>query len=703
MSLLPDKQKLIYISGFLTIFPGLIQVSIVESSQATVKLLVNQRQTRVWPEIMGINLNPGAGPKAITDPKNITAVKKIGIKSVRFPNGCVADRYNWKAVDGSKQISVDQFLTFCEAIGAESYYTLNLQGGTHNKKGTSLEGADLKEVIKYQHIAPNPCGWTNYHFGTLAEAVELVKKYTIERALAGKRPILCYEMGNENWGQATTDWPPEVYAATIAEYARALREVVSDAQAKYTELADLELYIIAVGYPLMGNNQDPKQAANHEINVRWTREINALYQAGLIDAVQDHFYPYSNLGFDYLIWSHFNLQNILFARRGVSNPLLGGYRNEDIAFDMPIEITEWNAKCWGELKKAVSGTQNLEFEEQTKGWDTDRSAINGKVKLQTAKEAGRHKAGLRISANKSVSGTSTIFQRFDWKPTKSNRVFVAAWIRTDQPRKVALSIKTVNKNGELGSVLEETGRRHAWRSGHWHKIIAGGKVPEGVKQLAVCFDLNGPGIQADIDGVELFFWNNEHGVNPAAVATPAQQLFLVDAFRLMIEHGIRRSHLHHLFGSYPCGIMLHNGQIKDSYKVFELFANCLGTHTVKTTVKCDTFDYDCQADKWSTPFNALAPDVKNVPLLSALATRDKDYVYVLMINRSTDQYVKINLQLQDGQAVDPVSVRSLVCEDFDVPGVKLIHKEVLFSEVQALELTPHSAHMFKLKLDNNIR
>ncbi|UCD30489.1 MAG: hypothetical protein JSV03_08485, partial [Planctomycetota bacterium] len=528
MFLLSVRQRLTYFSMFLFVVLGLTGLNLAESSHATVELFVKQRQICVWPEIIGINLNPGAGPKAIANPQNINAVKKIGIKSVRFPNGCVADLYNFKAADGQKQISVDQFLDFCEAIDAEPYYTLNLQGGTENKEGAPPEGTDIDEVIKYRHTAPNPCGWTNYHFGTLAEAVELVEKYTVQRALASKRPILCYEMGNENWGQAVTDWPPEVYAATIGKYARAIREVVANARSKYEPLKDLKLYIVAVGYPLVGNNQDPKQATNHDVNVRWTQEINMLHQAGIIDAVQDHFYPYSNLGYDYLIWSYFNLQNIFYARRGVSNPLLGGYRDQDLAFEMPIEITEWNAKCWGEMKKSIPGIKNLEFEKDTEGWQTETTPAGYKARFETLKEAGRHKMGLLIATDKQARGTARIFQRFDWKKTKANSVSVSAWVRTDKPDKLSLSTITVEKDGQLGAALEQTGQRRAWWAGRWHKIIAGGKVPEGTKRLAACLQLEGPDTQADIDGVELFYWNNERGVNPAAVNTPAQQLFLVD-------------------------------------------------------------------------------------------------------------------------------------------------------------------------------
>ncbi len=665
-------------------------------SKAVIDVFAASRQQRVWPEIIGINLNPGAGAAAIQNPEVIEAVRKIGIRSVRFPNGCVADRYNFKAADGKKQISVEQFLTFCEAIGAEPYYTLNLQGGTENKEGPPPDGADLDETVRYRHLAPNPCGWTDYHFGTLAEAVELVQEYTVERALEGRRPILCYEMGNENWGQATTDWWPELYAATIAEFARAIREVVRKARKQNDTLEELRLHITAVGYPMMGNNQDPTQATNREINVRWTREVNALHQAGLIDAVQDHFYPYNGTASDLLVWSHHNLQNILRARRGVANPGLGGYLDEALGYRMPIEITEWNLKCWGERRKTDLKAANLEFEEGFTGWDVQLDEAGKSV--WAIREAGRHGAGLRLASPKKTEKPLTLYQAFDWKDKKAKKVFASAWVRTDSPENLALWLVAVNEDGSLGKPLEDSGERHAQRAGHWHKIVVGGKVPDGASRLAVGFSLVGPDAQADVDAVELFYWNAEHKLAPTGVDTPAQQLFLVDAFRVMIEHGIRRSHLHHLFGSYACGTMYRDGRTKDNYKVLEFLAGRLGTHTVRTAVKCETFDHDCLADRYATDFNAIAPDVKGVPVVSALAMRDDRRLYVLAINRTTDVRVEATIRVHGARIVGTGFARRLTCKDFDVPGVRVGEYRRPVGESVKHGLAPHSAYLLKLKL-----
>jgi len=662
---------------------------------ATIEVFGDTPERVIHPEIIGINLHPQMGAY-IADPKVVQAVRRIGIRSIRFPCGCEADRYNFKAPDDEKRILVDEFLAFCEAVGAEPYFTLNLQGGTENREGPPPAEAPLEEKIKYRHTAPNPCGYKNYYFGTLAEAVELVQKYTIDRVLAGERPLICYEMGNENWGQAKSDWPPELYAATIAEYARTLRQLVADAREKNASLADLRLHITAVGYPTMGNNMDPTQATDRDINLRWTQALNALHESGLIDTVQEHFYPYSVDGLDLLIWSHHNLANIFYTRRGVPNPALGGYRDEALAYGMPIEITEWNLKCWGERRKMVAA-KNLDFEEGVAGWEQQVDRRSGSVRAVSG--AGRHGKGVRMVAARENESPILLTQSFDWKNKKAKRVFASAWVRTDQPDRLTMRLLPVKADGTLGEPTDDFSQRRPWRGGHWIRMGVGCTVPEGTSRLAVIFALAGPKAKVDVDAVEIFYWENERGLAPAAVNTASQQLLLVDAIRVMLAHGIRRAHLHHLFGGSACAILLREGKAKDNYRVFEFFADHLGETTVKTVVQCDAFTYDSRADKWATDFNAIAPDVADVPVVSALGMRDERYVYVLAINRTTDQPVQARIQLRNVRSGKQASVRALVCQDFDLPGVRLVERKLTGVDASfTYRLGPHTAYLFKLAL-----
>ncbi len=296
--------------------------------------------------LFGINVHPVADKPLMSRPEFIRAVRSLGIKSCRFPNGCVADIYNWREPRRG-WATVDEFLDFCDAVGAEPYYTLNLQGGTEGLEGPVPKDVSLEERIKYKHTAPNPCGNTDYTFDTLKDTLDFLRNYTIDRALAGKRPVLHYEMGNENWGQARTDWPPEIYSRTVEVYAKAMRAVLEEAKKNHPQLEKLNLYIVAVGYPVMGNNMKLADTPDRDINIRWTRELNRLYSENIIDAVQEHFYPYASANGGSLAWVVHNLHNIIYARKGLANERLNGYRDPEIAYNMPMEHTEWNIKCWG--------------------------------------------------------------------------------------------------------------------------------------------------------------------------------------------------------------------------------------------------------------------------------------------------------------------------------------------------------------------
>lgn len=664
---------------------------LAQAPAATIDVHAGAAVQRVWPEVMGINLDYG-GAAALKNPQAIAAVRHAAIRSLRFPNGCEADRYDWKA-DNARKMTVDQFLAFCDAIDAEPYYVLNLQGGTEGRDGTPPAGAPLDEVIKYRHRAPNPCGYTDYYFGTLAETLALVQRFTIERAAAGKRPILTYEMGNENWGQGRTDWPPEIYAATVAAYAQAMRAAVEDAKRQRPVLKDLRLHITAVGYPMVGNNQNPLEATDRDVNVRWTREVNALFDAGHIDAVTDHPYPFGHTGTDLLVWTNHNMQNIYLARRGLANPRLGGYRDEALAYRMPIEITEWNLKCWGSHRRKDFGAKNLEFEEGLADWGVETAGPGSAVRPLAQ---GRRQAGLRLTTAPQADARATVYQAFPWAGKKTKSVCAAVWVRTTAPDALTLQLADAGADGRPAALLGEHAARHATQKGRWQKLVVRGSVPDGATRLTVAVSLVGPHREADVDAVELYCWDDGGSPVPVAGDTAAQQLLLVDGFRVMIEQGIRRAHLHHLFGGGACGIMLPNGRTLENYKAFAFFAGRLGTHTLKTDIRCGTFDHDSLADRIATDFNAIPPDVKDVPVLSAVGMRDDRHLYLLVINRSLDATIDATIRLHGGAVAGRGSVRSLTCKDIDMPGVQVREADFAAAATFTHRFAPHAAYVFRL-------
>lgn len=633
--------------------------------------------------LFGTNINTGDKAR-MANPRFVSLVRSLGIKSCRFPNGCEADRYNWKS-PAPNQASVEDFLDFCEQIGAEAYYTVNMQGGTDGLAGPVPEDAGLEERIRYRHVAPNPCGDTNYHYGTIGETLELVQKYTIDRALAGRRPVTVYEMGNENWGQATTDWPPEVYARTVELYARAMRKLVADAAAVHKPLKDLKLYIVAVGFPVMGNNMKLVDTPDRRINTAWTSALNKLRDAGIIDAVQEHFYPYGSANGGTIAWAVHNLHNIIFARRGKPNSRLAGYRDPEIAYNMPMEHTEWNVKCWGSRFKEDLQLAGCDFESDLDAWYVDGSAV------LSPGSARRGKSGCLLRSDKDK--TTKLTQSFS-RPEGAKSVVAAVWIRTEKPEAVTVRLKQANDGEHAGQAL---GQYSPCRKGMWERVLAGGRCFEDTREIAFVVEVEGPAA-ADLDEARLYYTTEERGQVAISATTFEQQLFFVDAIREMAAGGCPRAHFHHLCGDYPCGAMTGKGELKDLARVFQFFKDAYGDQIVHSECKCGSFPYHSSGNSYATDFNALAPDRDDIPMLGCMATRKGDLLHILLINRTPDREIEVKVRPGKDPSEGTASVRTLSGEDIDLPGAFLSESRIKVSRRFTYAVQPFSAHIVTLKL-----
>ena len=651
------------------------------TSLARVTIYPDRTVVPMQKTLFGVNVHPHAKAN-IGRPEVIERVRKLGIASCRFPHGCVADLYNWKD-PGEKWATVDEFLQLCEAIDADPYYTVNLQGGTEGLPGPAPEGAALDETIKYRHLMPNPCGNTDYHYGTLAEALEFLERYTIRRALEGRRPILHYEMGNENWGQSRTDWPPEVYAKTVEVYARAMRAAFDEARQHHPELAGLRLYICAVGYPVMGNNMKMVDTPDRTINIVWTGLLNKLHEDGLIDAVQEHFYPHASANGGALAWAAHNLHNIVQARKGLPNSRLGGYRDPAIAYEMPMEFTEWNVKCWGPRFSEDIQLANWGFEDGLQGWQV----IGGSARA-VSWAARRGSKGLRVEAT-DESGPCEVSQIFEI-PEKAKTFVAGVWVRTDNPEAVAIQLR---KPG--GEVLGGWGPKVTDK---WERVIASARIPEHGGQVELVLRVTHPA-SAYFDEVRLYHTSEERGQCPISATTYEQVLFCVDAFREMALAGSPRSHLHHLFGDYPCGAMTMSGQPKDLAKAFELFAGAFGDSIVRSECRSESLTYASAGNEWATDFNALAPDRDDIPALACLASRAGDTLYVLLINRSSDSGIRVDFGLNTDPAEPIASVRTLNGEDIDLPGAELTQGTTHVGRRFVHTISPYSAQILSVRLN----
>jgi len=662
---------------------------------ARIRVHLGEAVRPVSPVFIGNNLNPGRPrEKLLGDQAVQRRVRHMGVRSLRFPNGCVADLYNWQD-PAPHTVTVEAFLDFCEAIKAEAYYTLNMQGGTEGIEGPVPDGASLEERIRYRHKAPNPCGNTNYHFGTLAETLALFQTHTVERALAGKTPITHYELGNENWGQSRTDWAPEVYGKTCEVYAAALRKALAAAQADHPELAHLRLYIAAVGFPSMGNNQDPFKATDREINLAWTKEINRLADLGLIDAVQEHFYPYGSADGSTLLWTVHNLHNILALRHGEINRRLGGYADPELAYRVPLEWTEWNVKCWGPLPRTDLPLVNPDFESETKGWSVE-SVPPGAGKALTSPEAARRGANGLLLATGVDAEHVEVRQTFSVADRLPAAAFgAAAWIRTAVPLRVHVILRQANDGPNKGAVL---GERVATQTNMWERQIDMAVPQEDTREIELGLRIEGPGAAAWLDEVQIIHWPTFSGVAPLVATRFEQQLFIVDALRTLLEWPTPRTHFHHLIGNYPCPTLNADGTERDNHAAFKFLHRRIGDEVVRTECDVATFDYNTYADEYASDFNALAPDMKDVPALSALATRDSERLFILLVNRTSDRTVRAGIEIPGADLDARGEVRTLAGTDFDVAGARITNQPLEVSNPLQHDVPPHSAQVLALRL-----
>lgn len=664
------------------LIPGLSGLS-APSGGAVLRIFPDEPTVPLQTTLFGTNISMG-DKHLVNDAETRELVKQAEITSMRFPNGCQADLYNWKS-PAPTHVTVDEFMAFCEATEAEPYYTLNMQGGTIGLEGPVPEGATLDERIQYQHTAPNPCGYTHYHFGTLAETLELLEEYTIRRAREGKLAIRCYEMGNENWGQAFTDWTPDVYAKTVEVYASAMRERIKQAQQETPEAGIPDLYIVAVGFPVMGNNMKQADTPDRRTNIAWTRELNALKSAGKIDAVQEHFYPHGLANGGALAWAAHNLENILNVRRGIPNPRLKGYKDPPLEYHMPIEFTEWNVKCWGQTPLMDSQLKNAGFENGLDGW-----TVSGGTARVASWAARRGNRGLRVVTERDeVSSISTVIT-----PNQNAKsYFFSAWIKAQQRDSVLLSLHFA-EGEKAGTVINQ------WRvpvAGHWVNAVVGAHIPENPGRLEVRIAVDEPGV-VYIDEAHLSYLTDATGTAPRSAITAEQTLFAVDSLTAMAAHGSPRSHIHHLAGNYPCGQLTSQGEVKDLFLAYQFFAGARGNQVVRHELECESMPYASTVHAWATDFNALCPNREDIPELAALASRDGDRLHVLLINRTTDRDIPVTIEMRGPRVRPEAVIRMLDLIDIDLPGVTLNERKITRESEESMTIPRHSARILSMTL-----
>jgi hypothetical protein len=197
----------------------------------------------------------------------------------------------------------------------------------------------------------------------------------------------------------------------------------------------------------------------------------------------------------------------------------------------------------------------------------------------------------------------------------------------------------------------------------------------------------------------MIHWPAFSGTMPLAAARFEQQLFMVDALRELILWPTPRTHLHHLFGDYPCGALTMTGADRDNAAALRLLAGRIGTQLLRTRCDVATLSYDSRADKYATDFNALTPDVAGIPALATLATRDGNRLHLLLLNRTSDRAIRATIAIEGAAPARTARLCVLSGGDFDVAGAKLATSTVVVSANPfERSVPPHSAQVMTIEL-----
>lgn len=260
--------------------------------------------------------------------------KNLSIKTIRYPNGCDADRYDWK---NPWALSVAEFVEFSRQVGAEPYWVLNIQGEHQHAvcarpepyyryPGTIEEAADLVEYANTPNDGSNPnSGW---RWAVIrASPPEFCRERGLNEKLCASHPqpfnIKYWEIANEPWALQESGFedPPDPtgfarnYARVANELAQELKEV--DPNIKLT----LQVFTRDLG------------GVSQEIWNTVMKEEPGLLSR--IDRIKDHFYGSTGGNGESLVWVQANVNYFIEELKRFS-------------LEKTIDQTEWNLKTWGE-------------------------------------------------------------------------------------------------------------------------------------------------------------------------------------------------------------------------------------------------------------------------------------------------------------------------------------------------------------------
>jgi len=140
----------------------------------------------------------------------LEALRKIRPGILRWPGGIFASRYHWEngvgpkserhtvydyawGAEESNKFGTDEFIEYCQAVGAEPYITVNVTSGTSEEAARWVEYCNLTGNTYYAQCRKNN-GYLKPH------------------------NVKYWSIGNENWGDPT-------YPTKCREIARLMKKV----------------------------------------------------------------------------------------------------------------------------------------------------------------------------------------------------------------------------------------------------------------------------------------------------------------------------------------------------------------------------------------------------------------------------------------------------------------------------------------------
>jgi hypothetical protein len=156
--------------------------------------------------------------------------------------------------------------------------------------------------------------------------------------------------------------------------------------------------------------------------------------------------------------------------------------------------------------------------------------------------------------------------------------------------------------------------------------------------------------------------------------------------------------VHHLFGNYQCPTLSADGSERDNARAFRLLGKRIGDAVVRVDCEVPSFDYDTYGDAYATDFNALAPDMKNIPALGVLSTREGNDLFVLMINRTTDRPITARIGFGSTVITGEGDLRTLSGTDLDLQGARIRYQRVKLSNPMPHIVPPLTAQVLHVRV-----